>query len=132
MSFKANLSIEGGSEIRLLHCSYALTRDVDATGRPSSAVKGGIVKFVIESTNDTSLNEWMVDQFTHKNGHVVFMKRDSNTKMKELKFENAYIVELNEIFDSVGENPCKIHFTITAEKIKVGSATHTNPWPKES
>jgi hypothetical protein len=132
MSFKANLSIEGGSEIRLLHCSYTMHRDVDATGRPSSMVKGGPVQFEIESTHDTTLNEWMVDQFTHKNGHVVFMKRDSNTKMKELKFENAYIVEIHEKFDAVGENPFTIHFTITAEKISVGSATHVNPWPKEA
>ncbi|MES2590325.1 MAG: type VI secretion system tube protein TssD [Bacteroidota bacterium] len=132
MSFKANLSIEGGSEIRLTHCSYSLHRDVDATGRPSSAVKGGTVQFEIESTHDTSLNEWMIDQFTHKNGNVIFLKRDSNTKMKELKFENAYIVHISETFDSIGENPCKINFTITAEKITVGNATHTNPWPKES
>ncbi len=132
MSFKANLSIEGGAEVRLLHCSYTMHRDVDATGRPSSAVKGGTVQFEIESTHDVSLNEWMVDQFTHKNGHVIFLKRDSNTKMKELKFENAYIVHILEKFDAIGENPFTIQFTITAEKISLGAATHTNPWPKES
>lgn len=132
MSFKAHLSIEGGTEIRLLHCSYSLNRDVDATGRPSSMVRGGTVQFQIESTNDTQLNEWMIDQFTTKQGSVIFSKRDSNTKMKELKFENAYIVHIAESFDSIGENPMTIHFTITAEKITVGSATHVNPWPKES
>lgn len=132
MSFQAHLSIEGGSEIRLLHCSYSLNRDVDATGRPSSMVRGGTVQFTIESTHDTQLNEWMVDQFTTKQGKVTFFKRDSNTKMKELKFENAYIVHITESYDATGANPMTIHFTITAEKITVGSATHTNPWPKES
>ncbi len=132
MSFNAKLSIEGGAEIRLLHCSYSLNRDVDATGRPSSMVRGGTVQFTIESTHDVSLNEWMIDQFTTKKGSVIFLKRDSNTKMKELKFENAYIVALTESFDSIGDNPMTIHFTITAEKITVGAATHTNPWPKEA
>ncbi len=132
MSFQAHLSIEGGSDIRLLHCSYSLNRDVDATGRPSSMVRGGTVQFTIESTHDTQLNEWMVDQFTTKQGRVTFFKRDSNTKMKELKFENAYIVHITESYDATGTNPMTIHFTITAEKITVGSATHTNPWPKES
>jgi hypothetical protein len=130
MSFKANLSIDGGAEIRLLHCSYSLNRDVDATGRPSSMVRGGTVQFEIESTDDTSLNDWMVDQFKNKKGKVTFYKRDSNTKMKELSWENGYIVQLTESFDSVGENPMTIHFVITAHKITVGSATHENPWPK--
>ena len=131
MSFNAKLSIDGGADLRLLHCSYSLNRDMDPIGRPSSMVRGGTIQFEIESTNDTSLNEWMVDQFTTKKGTVTFLKRDSNTKMKEVKFENAYIVQFSESFDHVGENPMTIHFTVSAEKITVGNATHTNPWPKE-
>ncbi len=130
MSFKAHLSIDGGEEVRLLHCSYSLQRDYDSTGRPSSMVHGGTVNFTIESTDDNSLFEWMVDQFTHKKGKVVFFKRDSNTKMKELSFEDGYIVKYAESIDSIGDNPMTISFTVSAKKLSVSGATHENPWPK--
>jgi len=130
MSFKAELSIGGGTAIRLLHCSYALTRDVDATGRPSSGNRGGSISFEIESTDDTSLWAWMADQFQTKDGTVTFYKRDANQKMKELKWEKGYLVQFSESFDAIGENPMTIHFVVSAQKISSGSASHTNPWPK--
>ena len=42
MAFRADLEMNGKT-YRLLHCSYALNRDVDHTGRPSSEVKGGTI-----------------------------------------------------------------------------------------
>jgi hypothetical protein len=129
MSFNAMLSIDGGAEVRVLHSSYALNRDVDSTGRPSSLVRGGVVNIEIESTDDNSLFAWMVDQYTTKNGKITFYKRDSKTKMKELSWENGYLVSMTEALDAMGENPMTIHFTISAQKITVGDATHENPWP---
>jgi hypothetical protein len=129
MSFTANLAI-AGKEVRVLHCSYSLHREVDATGRPSSMVHGGKISLEIESTDDTSLFEWMVDQFKTQDGTVTFKKRDQDSKMKELKWEKGYIIEHTESFDQVGDNPMTIHFVISAEKITVGSASHKNPWPK--
>ncbi len=130
MSFKAMLSIDGKPEIRLLHCSYSLQRDFDATGRPSSMVHGGTMNFLIESTEDNSLFEWMVDQFANKKGKATFYKRDSDTKMKELSFEDGYIVQYAESIDSLGDSPMTISFTISARKIAVAGITHENPWPK--
>ncbi|MFN0030960.1 MAG: type VI secretion system tube protein TssD [Flavobacteriales bacterium] len=129
MSFNAMLSIDGGAEVRVLHASYALSRDVDSTGRPSSLVRGGTIQIEVESTEDTSLFAWMVDQYTTKNGKITFYKRDSKTKMKELSWENGYIVQCSESIDSIGENPMTIHFVVSAQKITVGDATHENPWP---
>lgn len=130
MSFNATVSIDGGAEIRVLHASYALNRDVDSTGRPSSMIRGGTVQIEIESTEDASLFAWMIDQYTTKNGKITFFKRDSKTKMKELSWENGYIVTFSESIDSIGENPMTIHFVISAQKITVGDATHENPWPQ--
>lgn len=129
MSFNATVSIDGGAEVRVLHASYALNRDVDSTGRPSSLIRGGTVQIEIESTEDTSLFAWMIDQYSTKNGKITFNKRDSKTKMKELTWENGYIVTFSESIDSVGENPMTIHFVVSAQKITVGDATHENPWP---
>lgn len=129
MSFNATVSIDGGAEVRVLHASYALNRDVDSTGRPSSMIRGGTVQIEIESTEDVSLFAWMVDQYSTKNGKITFFKRDSKTKMKELSWENGYIVTFSESIDSIGENPMTIHFVVSAQKITIGDATHENPWP---
>jgi hypothetical protein len=132
MAFKATLSVDGGDEIRLLHVSYALNRSVDATGRPSSEVRGGTITLEIESTDDTSILEWMMGSWTQKSGVIKFFKKAEEAKMKELKFENAYCIQYAESIDAVGDNPMTINFTISAEKISVGGASFKNPWPKNS
>jgi len=130
-AFDAILSVDGGSsDLKVIHCSYSLNRDVDGSGKPSGAVRGGLIQIEIESTKDISFNEWMVEQFTAKNGKVVFKNIDANTSMKELTWENGYIVQLAESFDIVGENSMTLSFTVSAEKLKMGSATHDNRWPK--
>jgi hypothetical protein len=129
MSFSAELAI-GSVKFRLLHCSYRLKREVDATGRPSSGNRGGTITFEVESTDDATLWEWMVDPFKTQDGTITFKKRDQNQKMKEVQWTKGYIVDIHENFDTTGENPMTIKFTVSAETLKVGSAKHTNPWPK--
>lgn len=133
MSFEAHLVIDGingGKEIRLLHVSYAVHREVDATGRPSSHNHGGSISFEIESTDSSELWEWMIDQFSTKDGKITFMKRDEKQKMREVSWKKGYIVQFSESFDSTGANPISTHFTVSAEKIKNGNGELINPWPK--
>ncbi len=130
MSFQADLSIDGGITIRLLSCRYQVQRSVDQSGRPSSRAFGGTIQVSVESTNDTFLNEWMFEAMC-KQGKITFMKHDSNSKMKELSFKNGYIISLSESYESLGTNPMTIDFTISAEQITIGAATHTNNWPKQ-
>jgi len=128
MAFRADLVIDG-KEYRLLHCSYALQREVDATGRPSSEVKGGTIDFEIESTEDTSLWDLMIAQYNSMDGSIVYKKRDEDAKLKELKFETAYVVDISENFDSVGDNPMSLRFKLSAHKLTLGNETHENAWP---
>jgi hypothetical protein len=130
MSFKAQLKI-GGKEFDVLHCSYSFRRDVDAKGRPSSNLYGGQVTLEVESTEDTSLLESMVNN-AHKaqKGTVTFFKRDEDkAKMKELEFEDGYIIQYSEALDAIGANPMTISFVISARTLKVGNAQHKNEWP---
>lgn len=131
MSFKAQLTL-GGKKFDVLHCSYSLRRDVDAKGRPSSSVYGGTVQFEVESTEDTSVLESMINNM-HKaqKGSVLFFKREeAGAKMKELEFEDAYVIQYSEALDSVGAHAMTINFVLSARKLKVGNATHENDWPK--
>lgn len=127
MSFKAEFEV-AGKKMVVKHCSYDLTQEVDATGRPSAITRGGRIRLLVESTGETDLFEWMVNNFERKDGSVTFYKRDSDAKLKELKFKEGYLVKFEENFDADNQNPMTIAFTISARSLEQGSASHTNEW----
>ncbi len=129
MSFKAQLNL-GSKKFDVLHCSYAFRRDVDGKGRPASIVYGGTIDFEVESTEDTTILETMINNiYKPINGSVVFKKTDEDANMKELKFTDAYFTNYQEALDTIGTNPMTIRFTVSARKLDVGNATHANDWP---
>jgi len=127
MSFKATFKVDG-KEYRVLSCNYALHQDVDITGRPSSVARGGIVNLVAESTDDTSLFEWMCDSYMKKDGTVTFNKRDENAKLKELQINEAYMIKYEESFDDTGTGAMTQKFSLSARSIKMGDGEHENEW----
>ena len=130
MAFKAQLTI-GSATFDVLQTSFALNRDVDAKGRPSSGVYGGTVNVEVESTSDTSVIESMVNnQYKPLSGSIVFKKSDEDAKMKELQFTDAYIIQYNEGINVVGNYPMTLSFVISARQLQLGNAVHTNDWPK--
>ncbi len=129
MAFRSTLNL-GGKEYDVLDCNYSLKRDVDSKGRPSSNIYGGRITVRVESTEDTTILETMVNQFKPFNGSIVFKKGDEESKMKELTFENAYIIEFAEGIDIVGTAPMSICVTISAQIIKIGGAEYEENWPK--
>ncbi|WP_153796692.1 type VI secretion system tube protein TssD [Foetidibacter luteolus] len=135
MSFNAKLKFGGKDGIDVLACDYVLRRDVDAKGRPSSGVYGGTIKLSIESTEDTTIVESMVNQYKPIDGAIVFKKSDEDAKMKEVKWEKGYVIEFHEAFVDKAQDkekaakPMQIDFVISAQKISIGNAEHKNEWP---
>jgi hypothetical protein len=127
MSFKAKLEV-GGKKYNVLHCSYDLNQEVDATGRPSSITRGGRIRLTVESTADPFVFEWMVNNFERKDGSITFVKRDTDAKLKELRFTEAYCVKYEEDFESRDNNPLRETFTLSAKEITVGNGVHSNEW----
>lgn len=127
MSFKTKLKV-AGKERNVLNVSYGLLQETDATGRPSTITRGGKIEITVEATGETDLFEWMTNSFERKNGSVVYTKRDSDATLKELQFEEAYLVSYKENFDSTGENPLTETFTLSAKVIKMGTGEHANEW----
>jgi hypothetical protein len=127
MSFKTKFLV-GGKELNILNVSYKLEQETDATGRVSAVTRGGKIDVTVESTGDTFLFEWMVNNFERKDGSVKFVKRDTDASLKELKFEEAYMIKYRENFDSTGNNPLTETFTISAKKISMGGGSHENEW----
>ncbi|WP_345949710.1 MULTISPECIES: type VI secretion system tube protein TssD [unclassified Mucilaginibacter] len=129
MAFKARLNFSG-REYDVLNCSYALNRDVDSKGRPASGVYGGTIDIEVESTEDTSVVEAMVNnQYKPIVGSLLIKKSEEDAKMKELTFEDGYIVKYAEGLNITGDTPMTYKFTISARKIKLGNAEHVNDWP---
>lgn len=129
MAFRANLKFEG-QEYDVLECSYSFRRDVDLKGRPSSNVYGGNIYVEIEATEDTKIVSQMVNQFKPCSGTITFNKGDEDAKMKEVTWENGYVIKYTESLDVTGKEPMKIDFVISAEKISVEGTEVDHKWPK--
>lgn len=129
MAFRAKLNFEG-QDYDVLECNYSFRRDVDLKGRPSSNVYGGNIYLEIESTEDTKIVAQMVNQFKPCSGTIVFNKGDEEAKMKEVSWENGYVIKYTEALDVIGREPMKIDFVISAEKIKVEGTEVDQKWPK--
>lgn len=130
MAFKTILKLLA-KEFDVLQCNFSLSRDVDAKGRPSSGVYGGTVHIELESTADTSVIEAMVNnQYKPISGSIVFKRGDEDAKMKELSFEDGYIIQYNEGITANNDVPMTLSFVISARKLKLGDAEHYNDWPR--
>jgi len=102
--FKANLKIEG-KEFAVLKCSYKIDRDTDRTGRPANEIRVKELVIQIESSGEPFFWDWMINQYTQRDGEIEFMKRDdAGAPAKVLKFSEAYMVGYEENFDVVTEN----------------------------
>jgi len=128
MAFRATLNL-GGNEYDVLDCKYELKRDIDSKGRPSSPIYGSLVEVQVESTGDTAILEQMVSQHKPCSGSVIFKKGDEEAKMKELEWENGYIIRYAESIDVSGSQPMSIRFTVSAKVLKIGSAQFEQNWP---
>ena len=130
MAFKAILELEG-NEYQVLYSKVEMTRHVDGKGAVSSEVKGGRVNVKVKSTENTTVIEQAVNS-QHKpvSGKIKFFKADSEQVMKELSFENGFIVYFNEELNALEETPMTTEITFSAEKIMLGNATLDNNWAK--
>jgi len=127
-SFKATLKM-GSGEFDVLKCDYSLHREVDTKGNPATGIFGGTINLSVESTDDTSIIESMVNEHKPVDGKITFMKGDEDSKMKELTWEKGYVIKYHEGLDITNSQPMGIDFTVSAMKIKVGNAEHKNSWP---
>jgi len=131
MSYKATLTMSTGTQYELLSSSYTWWREVDAKGRPTSKLKGGQILLSLASTADTSIQEQMANRGnTGFNCKVDFYdSNDATMIMKTLIISNCYIVNCAEVHSAGGTLPMMIEFTLSAEKMQIGNAIHTNEWP---
>jgi hypothetical protein len=49
--------------------------------------------------------------------------------MKELSWENGYIIEFDENIDVIGNKPMTLTFVVSAQVLKIGGAQFEQNWP---
>lgn len=128
MAFKAKFTIDG-KDFNVLSSNYHLFQETDVTGRPSSVTRGGKLTVTVESTDDTSLFDWMTNSWDRKSGSIKYFKRDSESAiMKQVDFDEAYLIGFEESFSHNTEMPMVLTITISALKMTIGNASHENEW----
>jgi len=131
MAYKATLSM-GSQKYDVLSSSFSFNRSVDPKGRPSSGVYGGEIHLTVESYDDTTLVEIMLNkQHTAQSGEISFDQGTADGKMKTIKFTDGFITNYTESASAHGADAMTIQFTISAREIAVGDkAKLVNEWPK--
>lgn len=127
------LKVDGYKDREVLHVSYGFHQQTDPEGQPAGITRGGKITVQVKSLNDgnTDFMEWVCDSYSAKGGSIEFLKMDG-TNMKTLKFEHAYLVDYEEIYDGIDtQNQTEI-FTISAKKLSINSVSHNNKWTLDS
>lgn len=128
MAFKASFKFSDSREFDVLRWDVKFNRDVD----PASDIYGGKIYVEVESTPDTIVLDKMFKQYQPVNGSIVFKKADEDAKMKELVFENGYVVEYEEALNVANPYPMTIKFAISAQTVKMDEATFVQDWPENN
>lgn len=133
MAFAARLDLDPLSNVRVVDFTYSFSRDYDPTGRPSGGVRGGIIQLTVESSGKPDMFAWMVDPYQTKSGVIKIMdETTAGSSLKEIKFEEAYIVEYSESFHWQGGDNMVESFTISAKKMDIEGNPFENEWPEKS
>lgn len=128
MAYHAILDFEG-KEFDVVRSECHIERGVDSKGRPSSNLYGGKITVQVESNDDTMIFEHMASQYKPNSGTITFRK-DEVDLMKELKWENGYIISFEESMKNTNGTPMTICFTISAQTIVVGGEKLKQNWPE--
>lgn len=127
MSFLSKLHIDG-EEYNVLEFNISFKQDIDTASKPTGNAKGGIIRIIIEATQNSLFLSWMLSGDLTKDGKIVFYRRDALSKMKELKFEKAYCINYDEQFTSTTEVPMKITMELVTKELTFGDAKFLNNW----
>ena len=127
MTFDAKATING-KEHDAVACGLGFERSTDEKGAPSSHITKLKVRFKIKATEDTGILEAAFAEHKPLNGKYVCMKGDEQAKMREVEFENAYIVKYDEDFERGGDMPMVISCELTAKKVSCGNAVYEAVW----
>jgi hypothetical protein len=127
MSFLAKLTIDNQTH-NILECFYSCSQSTDSSGKPLGSTRAGQIKIKVESDGKTTFIDWMLSPNKTKDGVITFYKRDSMSRLQEIKFEKAFCINFSEYFNSKSSDPLEIEITISAQKLTFEDIPYENIW----
>lgn len=123
-----------GKESQVLALSYQFSRFTEENGRPASRVRRGTLNLTLasEDQHKESVVQWLGDPDTSKDGEIIIYEGEYEKRkpFKTIKFEKGFVIDYRETFTDQSGSKTTESFTISAEKITVGSAKFDFKWPK--
>lgn len=130
MAFKSVLKISS-KEWNIINLAYSFRRDTDAKGKPSSLIYGGTVDLVLETTEDTTILESMLNSPTKAlTATIEVSKATGEGTQKTITLTDCYVVAFSESISAFSGESMSYSITISARQIAVDKATLVNEWPK--
>jgi hypothetical protein len=127
MSFLAKLSL-GSTEYNVLTADYEISMPVDANSRPNGSPTAGTLNLTLESNSKNDIVEWTSNR-QKKNGQITFYRRDSQSSLKTVAFNDGYCISMRETFDANSADPMRVTIRISAGEVKINNAaTIKKPW----
>ncbi|PQL90675.1 type VI secretion system tube protein TssD [Apibacter adventoris] len=126
-SFLAKLEMEG-SVYTVLHCHYSFQKNIDSSGKPQGATRGGYLDLTLESNGNSVFIDWMLSQNKTKDGVIIFYRRDAMSKLQEVKFEKSYCISFEEEFDATDNQPMRIRLQLCSKKLSIANISYENSW----
>lgn len=130
MILTARLHIKGHKTedegIPLQTCDYQFSQDIDERGLPKAQVKGGVITLTFNSIEDEEIMHWMISPNADKSGKILFSGDESEKVFKTLEFTDARCFFYHEYFTRDAEMIEELK--ISARKLSISGATHTNTW----
>jgi type VI protein secretion system component Hcp len=128
-------TINGGAEYGALSYNQSGYRDVDAVGRPSSATKASqfSITKVFDGNSFFFKDKLYNDPFPTITMEITFYQQDASTPFYKVRFENVYVIGVNDV--STPAEGLREIINFTAKKIiftDLGTGTSTeftNVWP---
>ena len=127
MTFNSTVTVNG-EEQEALKCGFKCERSVDQKGAPSSSIANLRLWFEVVSTDSTAYLESAFAEQKPLKGKLSFQKGNEQSIMKDVEFEEGYIVRFREEYDRQGEATMTTFVEMTARKVACGNAAYEANW----
>lgn len=127
MSFLAKFIVDG-NEFDIMEFDIHFNQKADNMGKPEQIPHGGNFRVVIEADRKTDFLGWMLSDSETKDGSVIFYRRDTMSRMRDMKFSKAFCIDYKESFRNITDMPMKIEMIITSKKLDFSGLEYDRGW----
>ncbi|MDR2148873.1 MAG: type VI secretion system needle protein Hcp [Tannerella sp.] len=115
--------VQGGYEID--NCNFSLNQGVDAKGRATTRVHGGLMNLTLSQLPRQDMIEWALQPRKYRDG-VIVMLDSENTPIQKILFERATCVNFGINYTQTGKTYVQTSLTIQTSKLILGEGIDVN------